>query len=192
MPVPYEKLTVKDILYHQAAYDCFDDCGRQLFDGWDIIGLEKAALGCGDNHYLYMAEQIRNNPGLFNDLNERMPFLKFAEAGQHYGYELFLSDPGFWGSRGAPLFWAFAARRFTYDKLPMDERYLQKKYLDIAAEFHIPSDGDEYVYIERFAAGGMSSGVVGSRFIRESINTLMSRNRKYRTFSNEGRHHDAT
>ena len=75
MPVPYEKLTVKDILYHQAAYDCFDDCGRQLFDGWDIIGLEKAALGCGDNHYLYMAEQIRNNPGLFNDLNERMPFL---------------------------------------------------------------------------------------------------------------------
>lgn len=192
MPVPYEILTVKDILYHQAAYDCFDDCGRQLFDEWDIIGLEKAALGCGDNHFLYMAETVRKVPTLFQDLNERMPFLKFKEAGQHYGYELFLSDPGFWGSRGAPLFWAFSSRRFTYDKLPMDTDYLQRKYLGIATEFCIPIDGDEYVYIERFAAGGMSSGMVGSKFIIESLKTLISRNKKYRTFSNEGRHCDAT
>lgn len=192
MPIPYEKLTVKDILYHQAAYECFDNCGKQLFDEWDIEGLEKAVLGCGDNHYLYMAEQIRKVPTLYQDLNERMPFLKFKEAGQHYGYELFLSDPSSWGSRGAPLFWAFAARQFTYDKLPMGEDYLQRKYLEIAAGFHIPSEGDEYVYIERFAAGGMSSGMVGSVFIKESLATLKNRNHLYRTYTNEGRLRDAT
>lgn len=181
MPIPFEKLQLKDILYHQAAYDCFNDCGKRLFAEWDIEGLEKAVLGCGDNHFLYMAEKIRQTPDLYGDLNKTMPFLKFREQGQHYGFELFLSDPMFWESRGAPLFWAYAARRFTYDKLPMDAVRLKEKYLSIAAGFNIPTEGDEYVFVERFAAGGMSSGVVGSRFIRESLSVLLQRNTKYQT-----------
>lgn len=180
MPIPYEKLQLKDILCHQATYEYFDDCGKNLFDEWDIQGLEKAVLGRGDNHFLYMAEKIRETPTLYHELSETMPFLKFNESGQHYGYELFFSDPPFWGSRVAPLLWAYAARQFTYDKLPMDKALLKEKYLYIVADFHMPTDGDEYVYIERFAAGGMSSVVVGSRFIRESLSILLKRNMKYR------------
>lgn len=59
MPIPYDKLTYNDILHHQAAYECFDKAGKELFPDWDIIGFEKAVLGCGDNHYLFMAEQIK-------------------------------------------------------------------------------------------------------------------------------------
>jgi len=119
MPIPYEKLTYNDILHNQAAYECFDKAGKELFPDWDIIGFEKSVLGCGDNHYLFMAEQIKESPNLFSDLNKTMPFLRFREKGQHFGYELFLSPPKNWGSRGAPLWWAYAARKFTYDKLPI-------------------------------------------------------------------------
>ena len=67
--------------------------------------------------------------------HRKMPFLRFREEGQHYGYELFLSPPKHWGSRGAPLWWAYAARKFTYDKLPMDEQFFYEKYKSIVQEF---------------------------------------------------------
>ena len=35
---------------------------------------EKAVLGCGDTYYLYLAEQIKNEPDLFGRLNDEMPF----------------------------------------------------------------------------------------------------------------------
>lgn len=181
MPIPYDKLTYNDILHNQAAYEHFDKAGRGLFADWDIIGFEKAVLGCENNHYLFMAEQIMKAPNLFGDLDKTMPFLRFKEKGQHYGYELFLSPPKNWGSRGAPLWWAYAARQFTYDKLPMDEQFFFKKYKSILQEFGMKFYGNRYVYIERFAAGGMSSGMVGEEFVRQAWYELILRNRLYRT-----------
>ena len=63
MPIPFEKLTYTDILHHQLAYGCFDEVGKSLFQEWDIVGFEKAVLGCGDNHFLYMAEKIKERTG---------------------------------------------------------------------------------------------------------------------------------
>lgn len=179
MPIPYEKLNYKDILHHQAAYECFDKAGKELFPDWNIVGFEKAVLGDGDSCYLSMAEKIKGDTSLFGDLNTSMPFLRFREKGQHYGYELFLSPPSFWGSRGAPLWWAYAARQFTFDKLPMDESALYEKYKGIAKKFGINMNHNNYYYIERFAAGGMSSGMVGSQFVRQGWMTIRNRNRLY-------------
>ena len=179
MPIPYEELSYNDILHNQAAYDCFDKAGKKLFKDWDIIGFEKAVLGCGDTHYLFMAEKIKQVPDLFGDLNSRMPFLRFREEGQHYGYELFLSPPEFWGSRGAPFWWAYAAREFTYDKLPMDEAYFLDKYKSIAKEFGLNINSNREQQIERFAAGGMSSGIVTEQFIRQGWYDVRRRNRLY-------------
>ena len=113
-------------------------------------------------------------------LDETMPFLKFGEKGQHYAYELFLSPPPHWASRGAPFFWAYTARQFTYDKLPMDEAEFVKKYKKIVAELDIPYGRDEYVYIDKFAAGGMSSGMVGGIFVKDALDVLCYRLRKYK------------
>lgn len=133
------------------------------------------------NHYLFMAEQIKKVPHLFGDLDKTMPFLRFREKGQHYGYELFLSPPKNWGSRGAPLWWAYAARKFSYDKLPMDEQFFYEKYKSIVQEFGMRIYSNHLVYIERFAAGGMSSGVVGEEFVRQGWYELRRRNRLYRS-----------
>ena len=179
MPIPYENLTYNDILHHQAAYECFDNVGKKMFEDWDIVGFEKAVLGCGDNHFLYMAEKNKTDSTLYENLNEKMPFLKFREEGQHYAYELFLSPPKFWGSRGAPFYWAYVAREFTYDKLPMNEDLLYEKYLGIAKQFGINTKYQNNYYIERFAAGGMSSGIVTSEFVRKGWYTIRNRNRLY-------------
>lgn len=179
MPVPFEKLTYTDILHHQSAYDCFDEVGKSLFQEWDIVGFEKAVLGCGDNHFLYMAEKIKETPNLFGELNTTMPFLRFREEGQHYGYELFLSPPPYWGSRGAPLWWAYVARKLTKYTLPMDEQELFDLYNEAAKEFGINMKYDEHYYIKRFAAGGMSSGVVTGEFVRKGWYVIRDRNRLY-------------
>ena len=113
-------------------------------------------------------------------LDETMPFLKFGEKGQHYAYELFLSPPLHWASRGAPFFWAYTARQFTYDNLPMDEVEFVGKYKKIVNELNIPYGQDEYVYIEKFAAGGMSSGMVGGIFVKDALDVLCCRLRKYK------------
>ena len=179
MPIPFEKLTYTDILHHQLAYGCFDEVGKSLFQEWDIVGFEKAVLGCGDNHFLYMAEKIKETPNLYGELNTTMPFLRFREEGQHYGYELFLSPPPFWGSRGAPLWWAYVSRKLTKYTLPMDEQDLFDLYNEAAKEFGINMKYDDHYYIERFAAGGMSSGVVTGEFVRKGWYVIRDRNRLY-------------
>ena len=180
MPIPYENLTYNDILHHQAAYEIFDQCGKTLFTDWNIIGFEKAVLGDGDTRYLTMAEKIKETENLFVNLNKAMPFLHFREQGQHYGYELFLSQPSNWESRGAPLWWAYVARKFTYEKLQMDEEVLYQKYESIAKEFGLSINGNHYQYIERFAAGGMSSGIVTEHFVQEGWKSIKRRNRLYK------------
>ena len=179
MPILYENLTYKDILHHKVAYEHFDNAGKRLFEDWDIIGFEKAVLGCGENRYMCMAEQIKREHNIFGKLNQEMPFLRFKESGQHYGYELFLTPPRFWGSRGAPLWWAYAAREFTFDKLPMDEEELFNKYISVAKAFDINMRYNNTYYIERFAAGGMSSGIVMGEFVRKGWYTIRNRNRLY-------------
>ena len=36
MPIPYENLTYNDILHHQAAYECFDNVGKKMFEDKNI------------------------------------------------------------------------------------------------------------------------------------------------------------
>lgn len=179
MPIPYSNLPIRDLLHHQRAYERLDEVGKEIFPEWDIIGLEKAVLGCGDNHFIYMAEQVMKTSDLFCNLDRDMPFLRFREEGQHYGFELFLSPPQHWFSRGAPLWWAYAARQFTYDILPMNETEFYEKYKGIAKEFGLQIQSNRYEYFERFAAGGMSSGMVGEQFIREGWYDVRRRNRLY-------------
>lgn len=180
MPIPYEKLTYNDILHHKAAFDCFDRAGKVMFPDWNIAEFEKAVLGCGDNHYLFMADQIKKSSNIYDNLDDEMPFLRFREAGQHYGYELFLSPPSSWSSRGAPFYWAYVAREFTFDKLPMDEQYLYDKYRNIAKSFGLNINYCGHKFIKQFSAGGMSSGIVTEEFVRRGWYSIRNRNKLYR------------
>lgn len=121
MPIPYEKIPYQQLLCNQRAYELIDKAGRTYFSNWDMSEFEKAILGMGSTGYIRNEQDHNAVMGALADLDVKMPFLKFGEVGQHYAYELFLSPPNSWGSRGAPFFWAYTARQFTDDKLPIPE-----------------------------------------------------------------------
>lgn len=179
MPVSYETIPYEQLLCHQAAYDLIDLAGRDRFENWDMLEFEKATLGAGSTGYICTDEDHHAVVESLKSLNSTMPFLRFGEAGQHYAYELFLSPPDSWFSRGAPFFWAYVARQFTFDKLPMTEDAFRSKYMSIVKVLGIPFGTEEYVFIKRFAAGGMSSGMVGGLFAQEALNKLLYRLKKY-------------
>ena len=180
MPIQYKTLPYSQLLCHQGAYDIINQTGKGQFDNWDMIEFERITLGMGSSGFFCNTTEHNAVLEGLSYLDENMPFLRFGEVGQHYAYELFLSPPENWGSRGAPFFWAYVARQFTYDKLPMDENVFVEKYRGIVEELNIPYGREEYVYIERFAAGGMSSGMVGGIFVKDALETLCNRLKKYR------------
>ena len=180
MPVSYTKIPYDQILKNQIAYDMIDLAGRSYFEKWDMLEFEKAILGMGENKYIKNEKDHNAVMGILTELDKTMPFLKFKEEGQHYAYELFLSDPDGWCSRGAPFFWAYVARQFTFDRLPMPPEQFSEKYMTIVAALGIPYGADESVYLKRFAAGGMSSGIVNGVFVKEAHETLLKRLVKYK------------
>ncbi len=180
MPAKFETLPIRQVMYHRAAYDLIAQNGPMIYPEWSLIDFEKEAVSFDGDQYAFDKRRFDNLRSCLSILNETMPFPKFGEEGTHHAYEMLLSDPCGWGSRGAPLFWAYASRAFTYDALPMDPSPLKEKYLGIAKSFGIPASGDEYVHIDRFASGGLSSGMIGGSFIEESLKTLLRRNELYR------------
>jgi hypothetical protein len=122
MPVSFESLEFGRLLHHKLAYECIDAVGGSLYDDWDVIQFEKSVLGAEYCPAFKREDELAILRQELLRLDGQMPFLRFGEEGTHHAYELFLSEPGFWGSRGAPLFWAYAAREFTTDILPLDPR----------------------------------------------------------------------
>ena len=180
MPVQYKMVPYSQLLCHQGAYDIINYAGAEKIPNWDMDEFERIVLGMGSTGFFCNTAECNMVFEELSSLDKSMPFLKFGEKGQHYAYELFLSPPENWGSRGAPFFWAYTARQFTYDKLPMEEDVFINKYKSIVERFNIPYGKDEYVYVEQFAGGGMSSGMVGGHFVEEALQTLCNRLKKYR------------
>lgn len=178
MPVSYSKVPMEQLMRHEGAYKLIDEIGKQRFENWDVVSFEKLIVA--DDNQLHLAyKDVENIKTELSKLDAEMPFLKFGEKGQHYAYELFLSDPPSWGSRGAPFFWNYVARSMTYTKLPADKKVIKEIYMTAVNEFGIPFGKDEWVYIEQFAAGGMSSGVVDGIFTKDGLETILKRLERY-------------
>lgn len=178
MPVSYRKLSVEQLLCHDGAYKLIDIAGHLRFKNWDIQQFEKGYLGCDGNRYVRNDEDMRALLQPLITLDMMMPFLQGNEKGQHYAYELFLSKPA-WCLRGDPFFWAYTSRRFTYDPLPMEPDAFSRKYMSIVQELKIPYGTHDDVYIDMFAAGGMSNGHVSGMFAKKAHGILLARLEKH-------------
>lgn len=179
MPIHYCDVPIRQLLCNQSAYEIIDATGKKLFENWNMDEFEKWIIRDDYSIFLQPDENKIKLLSELEQLDKTMPFLKFGEEGQHYGYELFLSPPPYWASRGAPFFWCYTARCFTYDKLPLSVEALTDKYMSIVNEFNIPFGKDEYIFIDKFSAGGMSSGMVGGLFAKTALETLIHRVKKY-------------
>lgn len=181
MPVARVKLDLKELLYEKETYEILEDTAMHLYNNFDMKQLEGAVLGGGEpcpgveNNELISKARMR-----LDGWDKRKPFLKFGEPGQHYANELFLSQPCNWGSRGTPFFWAYMARTFSFDELPMTADVFRKKYMVELEKLGIPYGVDEYVHIPQFAHGGMSSGMVGGMFVADALDVLLKRLELYK------------
>ena len=180
MPIPYEKLDFQKLFHHQGAYDRIDAVGMTLHPEWDIIEFEKTLFGAEGRHFFQPGHDDVLKSELPN-LNDVMPFLKFGESGQHYGYELFLSPPPGWGTRAMPFLWAYMARQFTYDKLPMPAEAIIEKVRNILHSLGIDESSEECIYIKRFDSGGMSRGqIYGKHFWDHLLPVILRRSNLYK------------
>lgn len=179
MPIPYRKLSIDQLLCHDGAYKLMDIAGHLRFENWNIQQFEKGYLGCEGIQYIRNDEDTQALLLPLATLDMMMPLLRYNEDGQHYAYELFLSIPDHWGARGDPFFWTYTSRRFTYDHLPMSSEAFSRKYMSIVQELNIPYGTNDSVYIDMFAAGGMTNGQVSGIFAKEAHEFLLTRLKKY-------------
>lgn len=181
MSISYTKLESRVLLHNQLSYDAIVRVGSSCQAGWKIEDVEPDAIFDGFRGELFL--EPRASTDLERELavlDRTFPFLRFGEEGRHFAYELFLSPPDYWGSRGAPFFWAYAARQFTFDELPMPKAKLERKYRAIVDALGISFGVGDYFYVEQFARGGMSSGMVGGRFVKDGLKILKKRLELYR------------
>ena len=92
--------------------------------------------------------------------------------------EIFEEKPEIWGLRGDPYFWDYLkGLAENMDMLSADEleKWIKNEYFSLSGKEMTGEYGD-FVRIERFAHGGMSSGGVCSEWwVREGIPLLKSR-----------------
>ena len=88
MPIPYSKIPLNQLLMHQGAYDLIDEVGSKMYPDWDIAEFEKMVLGNEGIKYIKNKHEETEILDSLSLLDDKMPFLKFREEGQHYAYEL--------------------------------------------------------------------------------------------------------
>ena len=184
MPIPYEKLDLKTLLYHKGAYDRIDLNGRRYINRWNIHQLEQRIFCDGG----IMEFDIEDERVLYKDIKELniiQPFLKFNEKGQHYGYELFLSNVST-VSRGDDLFMPFMARKFTYDKLPMKKERLISKYTKVCESLGIIRQTNGKFIVENyklqkdyFDSGYNMYNGLSEAYVNKVFEAILERNNKY-------------
>ena len=137
-----------------------------------------------------MEFDIKNERVLYKDIEELnviQPFLKFNEKGQHYGYELFLSNVSP-VSRGDDLFMPFMARKFTYDRLPMKREGLINKYTKICEKIGIKREKGKFVIKDYelqkdyFDSGYNMHNGLSEAYINKVFEVILKRNNKYKRY----------
>lgn len=90
---------------------------------------------------------------------------------------IFEDEPNSWGLRGDPYLWREMKQSLKDVKLPDSQQSLKElieQTYETLTGFSITHE--EHVHIERFAHGGMSSGMVSQHFwMKEAIPLLLSR-----------------
>lgn len=177
MAISFCDMDFKYLLRNQATYARLNDAGKRLFPDWDMERFEKYLYGLGEYRYL---ENVQTSvlKSSVKVLDEAMPYLFYGEEGQHYGYELFMINPNFRKDFN-PLFWAYMARKFTFEKLPMDEEYLIERYIQGCLELGIKFHSYGETVVKSFSAGYHGTDIISGRLVHDVLYTIKRRNKAF-------------
>ncbi len=88
--------------------------------------------------------------------------------------ELFENEPAQWGLRGDPCLWRELKLKLANVEIPTNPKELQKlleNEFEIAVKY--PITYTEFIRVERFMHGGMSSGGISPEFWRKKAIPLL-------------------
>lgn len=176
LPIKRINLTMNVLLKEQESYDILSRKISEINEPFTMREVEGSTFGEPSIPQRKLENLIHECKNEFAVLDRFKPIYESTERGKHFACELFFEDPSGWGSRWAPFIWAYCARHFSNDILPMDNNFLIEKYYKFFLELGIPIDGEDSAFVEQFAWSGMSSGVVNGFFAKESLKSLILRN----------------
>jgi hypothetical protein len=88
--------------------------------------------------------------------------------------QLFEEEPYQWGLRGDPYLWRRMREHFAATPLPAQlaelDRQIEHAFLELTGQ---PLSAPEPFFVEAFAHGGMSSGLISPEFWREQALPLL-------------------
>lgn len=174
MRISYADLPFWVLLHHQGAYDLIDQAGLQFIQDWDMIEFERTVFS--KRKPIFTSEQESCLRERLRILDVQMPLIPYRDQGTHHGFELFIVPQIDLGSH-CPMFWAYLARAFTYDKLPMDEAYFEEKYKALCLEFDVKIKYNSGKYVPRFSNGVHGETSLDGQGLRWGWYTVRDRNR---------------
>lgn len=178
MPIKRKKLEIHELMYEQESYDILLNDHKERFVFFDIKKFEYNNIS-RTHKKMAQLNMIISIKDKLDELDKIKPLYKFSEDGTRYAFELFLADPKEWRGKGSPYLWAYIARQFSDDVLPMDKDEFIKKYMDVVNKFNIPFGKDETVVIDEFTYDGNNNGEVNGMFVKEGLDTLIERSKLY-------------
>lgn len=168
-------------MFEQQSYDTLYNVLKDVFVNFSIDRFESHLLSASGSRMTELNLKIILKNEL-KKLDKEKPLNAFNEKGKHYGFELFIADPKKWDLKGELYLWAYIARSFSDDVLPIDEHELIYRYLKIIGDLDIPFGSDEYVNVDIFNHDGKDAGIICASFVYEALDILIERLKVYKLF----------
>lgn len=133
---------------------------------------EDASIENADAKWIHKNIFNKHIKDKLKELDQDKPLIRPGTFAFCYFYE----KPCGWMSRGTPYLWQAIAREFSNDywrdltQATFTEKYLKSFYKLTGVD--LLTTTEEYFYCEKYAHGGMSSGMISVQFFREALNII--------------------
>lgn len=182
-PLSYTELSTFQLLCIKDVYQLIDTICADKYADWNIIDFEKAVVS---NKYpnSYDEQSVRTaiESSLLR-LDSEKPRKRYLEQGKHYAYELFLYLPEQFRFDEQPykLFWAYMAREFSNNELPIEKKQFRERYIAVLKQFNMRLYSNRTLYVKRFSVKTRygEQMELEERDIRNAFSTLEGRNQAY-------------
>ena len=182
-PLSYTELSTYQLLCIKDVYQLIDTICADKYADWNIIDFEKAVVS---NKYpnSYDEQSVRTaiESSLLR-LDSEKPRKRYLEQGKHYAYELFLYLPEQFRFDEQPykLFWAYMAREFSNNELPIEKKQFRERYIAVLKKFNMRLYSNRTLYVKRFSVKTRygEQMELEERDIRNAFSTLEGRNQAY-------------
>ncbi len=99
---------------------------------------------------------------------------------------IFEERPQKWGLRGDPYLWDDLRRYFEYIHTPLTEEAFKLEFYKAFLELTGSTLDEEYIFVPKYAHGGLSSGMVSGKFWSETaLPMLIQRLNQYQQIFSE-------